>query len=194
MAETRALSHDGRVWATALNGFFDPMFTLTDRVNGLTEDVKRGGVSVGALVPSVSLDESGRTVVFASNQDLLDPTEFGGQLWLYDRDMDDDLMPDQWETLFGFDINGPGDAGLDSDSDGVSNLAEYPARHAPEGDRGQHALLRGRRGQCILLDANRDAQSERGADDRGRIASSARTARPRRSRVRSRRSRGRRWS
>ena len=40
-------------------------------------------------------------------------------------DTDGDGIPDSWETLSGLDPSNPGDAGVDSDSDGISNLEEY---------------------------------------------------------------------
>jgi len=40
-------------------------------------------------------------------------------------DTDGDGLPDSWETPSGLDPNNPSDAGVDSDSDGISNLEEY---------------------------------------------------------------------
>jgi hypothetical protein len=40
-------------------------------------------------------------------------------------------MPDAWETANGFDPGFPGDAGLDADGDGQSNLAEFLAGTEP---------------------------------------------------------------
>ena len=40
-------------------------------------------------------------------------------------DTDGDGLPDSWETPSGLDPSNPGDAGVDSDSDGISNLEEY---------------------------------------------------------------------
>lgn len=40
-------------------------------------------------------------------------------------DADDDIIPDDWETLTGLDPLDPSDAALDIDGDGLTNLAEY---------------------------------------------------------------------
>ncbi|MEW6156460.1 MAG: lamin tail domain-containing protein [Verrucomicrobiota bacterium] len=42
-----------------------------------------------------------------------------------DGDTDGDGMPDAWETQYGFDIRSGNDALLDSDADGLTNLAEF---------------------------------------------------------------------
>ena len=40
-------------------------------------------------------------------------------------------MPDDWETAYGLNPNDPGDADLDADGDGMSNLQEYLAGTNP---------------------------------------------------------------
>ncbi|MBN2299378.1 MAG: fibronectin type III domain-containing protein, partial [Deltaproteobacteria bacterium] len=40
-------------------------------------------------------------------------------------DTDGDGLPDSWEIANGLDSNNPDDAGIDSDSDGISNMEEY---------------------------------------------------------------------
>ena len=124
--EIRGLSDDGRVLATAFRNSSHPMFTLTDRVSGLDEVVVDPvAPGQGAFdVKELSLGATGHTIALHSNASL-DGNNLGGGIWISDRDKDDDVMPDAWETLFGLDINGPGDAGLDSDGDGASNLQEY---------------------------------------------------------------------
>jgi hypothetical protein len=56
--------------------------------------------------------------------------EFGGErgefiLYTTDGDDDDDGLPDEWETYYGFDPLDPYDAEGDRDNDGLSNLGEY---------------------------------------------------------------------
>jgi hypothetical protein len=46
-------------------------------------------------------------------------------------DSDGDSMPDEWETLHGFDPNDPSDALLDSDGDGMTNAEEWIAGTDP---------------------------------------------------------------
>jgi hypothetical protein len=46
-------------------------------------------------------------------------------------DADGDLMPDVWEQANGFDRDDPGDAPLDADHDGLSNLGEFLAGTKP---------------------------------------------------------------
>jgi len=46
-------------------------------------------------------------------------------------DVDNDGMPDIWETTYGFDENSSNDAMLDSDGDGMNNLGEYIAGTDP---------------------------------------------------------------
>jgi hypothetical protein len=46
-------------------------------------------------------------------------------------DTDNDGMPNEWETLYGFNPNDPADAALDCDNDGATNLAEYLAGTDP---------------------------------------------------------------
>src|SRR5690606_20173719 len=52
-------------------------------------------------------------------------------------DADSDGMPDGWETAEGFNPANAGDAALDADADGLSNLREYLAGtdpHAADSD------------------------------------------------------------
>ncbi len=46
-------------------------------------------------------------------------------------DVDNDGMDDVWESLHGLDPTDPGDAALDNDGDGLSNLGEYRLRRDP---------------------------------------------------------------
>jgi hypothetical protein len=129
-AQVRGLSGNGRLLGIANKNSQIALFRLTDRVTGIDGVVGPNG-QFGALATGMALDDAGYTVAFASLKDFNGTSPQGG-IWLYDRDTDDDLMPDEWETLFGFDINGPGDAGLDSDSDGLSNLQEFQRGSHPK--------------------------------------------------------------
>ena len=46
-------------------------------------------------------------------------------------DTDGDGMGDNFESRFGLNPNDPGDAGLDNDGDGLTNLEEFQARRNP---------------------------------------------------------------
>ncbi|MCH7591422.1 MAG: hypothetical protein IH989_01400 [Planctomycetes bacterium] len=46
------------------------------------------------------------------------------EFYPYD-DLDDDLMPDEWERVVGLDPDNAGDAGEDPDADGILNLEEF---------------------------------------------------------------------
>lgn len=48
-----------------------------------------------------------------------------------DPDDDEDGMPDEWELAYGLDPLDPADASLDSDWDGVTNLAEFQGETDP---------------------------------------------------------------
>ena len=76
-------------------------------------------------------------------------------------------MPDQWETLFGLDINGPGDAGLDSDSDGVSNLQEYQRGSHPKATAAKTRYFAEGAANAFFTTRHRHAQSEHDARGRG---------------------------
>ncbi|HEX2749621.1 MAG TPA: type I secretion C-terminal target domain-containing protein [Verrucomicrobiales bacterium] len=56
-------------------------------------------------------------------------------------DTDGDGLPDWWEEKYGFDKQHSGDASLDSDGDGRSNLAEYLAGSDPKKDSRSPQLL-----------------------------------------------------
>jgi len=55
----------------------------------------------------------------------------GGSPFTPPVDTDKDGMPDDWEIQYGFNPNDPGDAALDFDGDGATNLAEYTAGTNP---------------------------------------------------------------
>jgi len=58
-------------------------------------------------------------------------------LYVHDEcttDLDNDLMPDQWESNYGLDPEDPLDAQLDSDNDGIINLDEFRNDTEPTSD------------------------------------------------------------
>jgi hypothetical protein len=117
-----ALSDDGRVVA-AFEASTDTV-AMQDRINGSQEDLQYGAYRIG-------LDADARTMVFLSMVNLDGASAPSvPRIWLLDRDKDDDLLNDGWETQFGLDPNSAGDAALDADADGLTNLQEY--------DRGTH--------------------------------------------------------
>src|SRR6185436_15890564 len=56
-------------------------------------------------------------------------------------DTDGDGLPDWWEDQFGFNKNNPGDATLDFDGDGATNIDEYRAGTVPNDARSVFRLV-----------------------------------------------------
>jgi len=54
-------------------------------------------------------------------------------VYIFNRDVDGDTMPDAWETQFGLNPADPADGALDSDGDGVSNAQEFANGTHPKG-------------------------------------------------------------
>jgi len=65
-------------------------------------------------------------------------------------DTDGDGMPDAWETAHGLLSGDPGDAGLDPDGDGMTNLAEFVAGTDPQ-DRGSRMVAAIEAGDGTML-------------------------------------------
>jgi hypothetical protein len=119
-----ALSDDGRVMATG-----GPLgtYTLVDRRNGIEDVLSAEGVL------ELSLGADARTVAIMSRENLDgSASPLQNRIWVLDRDTDDDLMTDAWETTFGLDINAFGDGVVDSDGDGLSNLWEHETGSHPK--------------------------------------------------------------
>ncbi len=89
----------------------------------------------GTLVPvEVELLEAGRSARSASTTALVHPTsdnDNDGEADVLDPDDDNDQMPDWWETFYGLNPFNAGDAGLDPDMDGLTNLEEFQAGTNP---------------------------------------------------------------
>ncbi len=89
----------------------------------------------GTLIPvEVELLEAGRSARTVSTTALVHPTsdsDSDGIADVLDPDDDNDQMPDWWETFYGLNPNNAGDAGLDPDMDGLTNLEEFQAGTNP---------------------------------------------------------------
>ncbi|UCD80395.1 MAG: hypothetical protein JSW26_02900, partial [Desulfobacterales bacterium] len=79
-----------------------------------------------------ALDQAGNSTTAAIQITLDDDRDGDGIGDHYDPDNDNDLMPDSWEAVNGFDPFDPFDARLDSDGDGHANLTEYSAGTDPQ--------------------------------------------------------------
>ena len=94
---------------------------MHDLQTGVTElvSIDSNGVQTGSGLPSVNAD--GQFVAFSY--------VFVRHRWM--GDSDGDGMPNGWELLYGLNPNDVGDAVLDADGDGLSNLEEYQRRTNP---------------------------------------------------------------
>jgi hypothetical protein len=74
----------------------------------------------------MALSSDARFTAFVTQRALIPADTNGVQdVYVYDRDTDLDGMPSGWETRFGLNPAGPGDAAADPDGDSVTNLQEY---------------------------------------------------------------------
>jgi hypothetical protein len=78
-------------------------------------------------VHGTTFNHNGRFVLFQS-----------GDVFVYDRDPDQDGMVSEWERRFGLDPQDASDAALDNDGDGRTNLQEYQANTHPNGHFKHH--------------------------------------------------------
>lgn len=85
------------------------------------------------LIPNVSWGDTGQYSVLLTNRASLPGSfvESGNATLSVLPDADNDLIPDDWETQYGFSPQNPADANLDLDADGLTNLQEYHAGTDP---------------------------------------------------------------
>jgi hypothetical protein len=76
-------------------------------------------VPAGYVVTSKATDSLGNT------------SEFSGNMTVTANDSDQDGMPDQYESTYGFNAQNASDASIDSDGDGMTNLQEFRAGTNP---------------------------------------------------------------
>lgn len=135
---TYAISGNGRYVASCVTSDFNRL-TVTDLETQAVEFIPDSPPALPddplrhCADPVLSAD--GLTVIFASNDTNLVASDQNGatDIFAFDRDADDDGLPGAWETFFGLDPAGPGDASADSDGDGATNLQEYAAGTHPKG-------------------------------------------------------------
>jgi hypothetical protein len=86
----------------------------------------------GVWTVSPSLSATGRLLAFSSEETALviGDTNSAADIFVLDRDPDNDGMPTVWETFYGLDPNAANGA-VDTDSDGQTNLQEYLAGTHP---------------------------------------------------------------
>jgi hypothetical protein len=83
-------------------------------------------VSTAELLPAFTLSADGLRILFRDNAaHVVDDTNGVDDVYIFNRDSDNDGMPDDWEIQFGLNPNDPNDASGDCDGDGVTNLQEY---------------------------------------------------------------------
>ncbi len=76
----------------------------------------------GDFLGRLRIDPAGRAI--GVNDDVISIAR-GGYTNPNEEDTDSDGVPDGWELYVGMDPHAPGDAGTDSDADGLSNLREW---------------------------------------------------------------------
>lgn len=109
-------------------------------LSGQSVGILFGGTGSGngdgfdARTASTSVTGQSFGVLFAGgNGDGFASLSASGLALIPEFDSDGDLMPNDWENLYTFlDPHDPGDAALDFDKDGMSNLEEYLADTVPD--------------------------------------------------------------
>jgi hypothetical protein len=106
-----------------------------DRLGGVTVALPSTFEHLGSdeILPG-QFSPDGLSVLFNVPDGLVaGDTNTLADLYLIQRDLDNDGMPDDWETIFGLNPSSAADAALDSDGDNVSNLQEYRDGTNPKG-------------------------------------------------------------
>jgi hypothetical protein len=134
----------GRTAAACYLGFSASQQTwgvvIRDLVTGLGAGAA-GSSDPGGYRPAqpdcegVALTPDGTTTFFASSgtQIVADDTNGTMDVFVQDRDQDRDGMPAEWEGGFGLSNTDAADAGLDPDTDGLTNRQEFDAATHPRG-------------------------------------------------------------
>ena len=132
-----AISDDGRMLALWSRVGVTHESSITDLVAGTFSPVGVGNLStsgfIAPMVIDLGADGHAATVLSQQNLDGASGNTAVQRIWLLDRDLDDDLLIDTWETAFGLDPAAPGDAAMDPDGDGLSNLQEHEQGSHPKG-------------------------------------------------------------
>ena len=136
---------------------------VRDVITGLDDLI--GAVSPVELAFAGNLNDNGRYLLYQTTAEIGDDIDGLADLYVFDRDFDDDGMASAWETLFGLNPSASPMRAADPDSDGVSNLAEFLRGSHPKGAR--RALPRRRRQQRLLPDPDRHRQPGHPSGDRG---------------------------
>jgi len=104
---------------------------IADFLNGVTAtDNIEGQVNVNHNAPS-SFSLGITSITFTANDTAGNSANATASITLSSLDGDSDNLLDTWEIRYGLDPLNPGDALLDLDNDGVTNLAEFNANSNP---------------------------------------------------------------
>ncbi|MFI5075932.1 MAG: hypothetical protein ACHQRO_01255 [Vicinamibacteria bacterium] len=103
---------------------------VRDVITGLDDLI--GAVSPVELAFAGNLSDNGRYLLYQTTAEIGDDIDGLADLYVFDRDFDNDGMASAWETLFGLNPS-LADGAADADNDGVSNLAEFQRGSHPKG-------------------------------------------------------------
>ena len=104
---------------------------VRDVITGLDDPI--AAVSSVELAFAGNLSDNGRYVLYQTTAVIGDDIDGLADLYVFDRDPDNDGMASAWETLFGLNPTNGADAVADLDGDGASNLAEFLRGSHPNG-------------------------------------------------------------
>jgi hypothetical protein len=133
---TLAISDDGRYLANGGASFLGnsrQTALILDRVTALPEYAPSPLSSTTGYALSPSLDSAARYLAFTSTDPNLvaSDTNNVADVFVFDRDPDNDGIPTFWETRYGLNPNSATDATADPDGDGLTNLQEFQANSHP---------------------------------------------------------------